>query len=68
MTDSTRRKPDQIADDWSLLHAFKNHLSVVVGFCELLLGALPKDDPKRADILEMRKAGHAAIALLPEPS
>ena len=55
-------------EDDSLMHAFKNHLSVIIGFCDLLLRDLPEDDPKRADILEMRKAGHTAIALLPELS
>ena len=65
MTDSTGPRPDQITADSPLLHEFKNHLSVIVGFCDLLLRELPGDDPKRADILEMRKAGHAAIELLP---
>jgi len=52
-------------DDPPVIHEFKNHLSVIVGFCDLLLRDLPEDDPKRADILEMRKAGQTAIALLP---
>ena len=55
-------------DDTPVMHEFKNHLSVIIGFCDLLLRDLPEDDPKRADILEMRKAGHTAIALLPELS
>ena len=49
-----------------LLHEFNNHLSVIIGFCDLLLNDLPADDPKRADVLEMRKAGDAARALLPK--
>jgi len=48
-----------------LLHAFHNHLSVVVGFCDLLLREMPEGDPRRADVLEMHRAGHAAIDLLP---
>ena len=55
-------------EDDSLMHAFKNHLSVIIGFCDLLLRDLPEGDPKRADILEMRKAGRSAIALLPQLS
>jgi len=51
--------------DGGLLHEFKNHLSVIVGFCDLLLAELPEGDPKRADLLEMHKAGRAALALLP---
>lgn len=66
MTDSTGRPPDPVCDDSLLLHAFNNHLSVVIGFCDLLLRDLPELDPKRADVLEMRKAGYAAIALLPQ--
>ena len=67
MTDSMGHRPDETPDE-PLLHQFKNHLSVVVGFCDLLLRELPEDDPKRTDILEIRKAGHAAIALIPELS
>lgn len=55
-------------EDDPLMHEFKNHLSVIVGFCDLLLRDLPDGDPKRADIVEMRKAGQAAIALVPELS
>jgi hypothetical protein len=50
------------------LHAFQNHLSAIVGFCDLLLRDIPEGDPKRADILEVYKAGHAAIDLLPQLS
>lgn len=55
-------------DDTPVMHEIKNHLSVIVGFCDLLLCDLPEDDPKRADILEMRKAGRCAMALLPQLS
>ena len=48
------------------LHQLKNHLSIIIGFCDLLLGDLDADDPKRVDIQEMRKAGQAALELLPD--
>jgi hypothetical protein len=48
-----------------LLHAFHNHLSAIVGFCDLPLREMPENDPRRADILEMHRARHAAIDLLP---
>ena len=48
------------------LHQLKNHLSIILGFCDLLLGDLADDDPKRADIMEMRKAGQAALDLMPD--
>jgi len=63
MTPQSHLQPDN-----PLLHQLKNHLSIVVGFCDLLLGDLPQDDPKRVDIQEMRKAGQAALDLLPDLS
>jgi hypothetical protein len=48
------------------LHQLKNHLSIIIGFCDLLLGDLADGDPKRVDILEMRKAGQAALDLMPD--
>ena len=48
-----------------LLHAFHNQLSAIIGFCDLLLREMPESDPRRADVLEMQRAGHAAIDLLP---
>ncbi|HEY5618481.1 MAG TPA: hypothetical protein VIK60_11080 [Vicinamibacterales bacterium] len=63
----TKSSPaDVIVRHDPLLHAFQNHLSAIVGFCDLLLRELPEGDSKRADVLEMHKAGHAAIALLPQ--
>ena len=46
------------------LHNVRNHLSVIIGFCDLLLAEIPESDRKRADIAEMRKAAVAAVALL----
>lgn len=51
-----------------LLHQLKNHLSIILGFCDLLISDLPPDDQKRADIDEMRKAAQAALDLLPDVS
>ncbi|MBI4886942.1 MAG: hypothetical protein HY824_07610 [Acidobacteria bacterium] len=55
----------RIGSDDPLLHQFRNHLSVIVGFCDLLLDELPEGDARRADLLEMSKASHEAVALLP---
>ena len=46
------------------LHEIRNHLAVIMGFCDLLLEDLPENDPKRTDILQVRKAGEAALALV----
>jgi hypothetical protein len=59
--------PEDVVDS-PLLHQLKNHLSIVLGFCDLLLEDMAQDDPKRFDIQEMRKAGQAALDLLPDLS
>lgn len=60
-------EPEDVIDS-PLLHQLKNHLAIVIGFCDRLLGDLPQDDPKRVDIQEMRKAGQAALELIPDLS
>lgn len=66
MAETTGTPPAHTAEGERLVHEFKNHLSVIVGFCDVLLRELPEGDPKRADVNEIQKAGHAALALLPE--
>ena len=51
-----------------LIHRFKNHLSIIVGFCDLLLAEAPEADARRADLAEIQKAAYAAMALMPELS
>jgi len=46
------------------LHNVRNHLSVIIGYCDLLLAEIPQTDRKYADIAEMRRAAVAAMALL----
>ncbi len=55
---------DTPAPESRRLHNVRNHLSVVIGYCDLLLAELPESDSRHKDILEMRKAAHAAMALL----
>jgi signal transduction histidine kinase len=45
-------------------HDMKNFLGIIIGFSDLLLGEMPADDPRRADLDEIRKAGESAFALL----
>ncbi len=54
--------------DGRRLHHIRNHLSIIIGYCDLLLRELPDSDRKHADILEIRKAATAAAALLEGPS
>ena len=51
-------------DDRKFVHDMKNMLGIVIGYANLLLNEIPADDPKRADVDEIRKAGESAIALL----
>jgi two-component system, cell cycle sensor histidine kinase and response regulator CckA len=44
-------------------HDFNNLLTAILGYCELLLADLDPDDPHRADILEIRKAGARSAGL-----
>jgi signal transduction histidine kinase len=46
------------------LHDIRNQLSIIVGFCELLLQEIPEHDRKHADLLEVSKAANTAVALL----
>jgi two-component system, cell cycle sensor histidine kinase and response regulator CckA len=44
-------------------HDFNNLLTAILGYCELLLGALNASDPLRNDVLEIQRAGLSAAGL-----
>ena len=44
-------------------HAVKNHLAVIVGFCELLLSETPLEDPRHGDLLEIGRAARELVAI-----
>ena len=44
----------------------KNHLAVIVGFCDLLVSDTAAGDPRKADLLEVRQAARQAMAAIPE--
>ena len=46
------------------VHELKNHMSVIIVMCELLLEGLP-DGQLRTDLIEIRKAANAAMELVP---
>jgi hypothetical protein len=58
MTDDHRLEPTAV-------HQLKNHLSVVVSLCELLLMDLPPG-PVRDDVLRIHEETNAALALAPQ--
>ena len=46
------------------VHELKNHVSVIIVMCELLLEGMP-DGQLRTDLIEIQKAAHAAMELVP---
>jgi len=44
-------------------HDFNNHLTVINGYCDMLLDALGPDDPLREELSEIRAAGDRAAGL-----
>ena len=46
------------------VHDLKNFLGIIIGYSTLLLDEMPADDPQRADVEEIRKAGDGALALV----
>jgi len=44
-------------------HDFNNLLTAILGYCNLMLDDMPPDDPRRADLDEIRAAGERAAAL-----
>ena len=44
-------------------HAVKNHLAVIVGFCELLLAETPPDDTRHGDLLEINRAARELMVI-----
>ena len=46
------------------VHTLSNHLAVILGFVELVLAETPPDDPRRADLIEIRDAAVEAARML----
>jgi hypothetical protein len=49
------------------LHALSNHLAVILGFIELVLSETEPDDPRRADLVEIREAAVEMARILGRP-
>jgi hypothetical protein len=62
---NTMVEPEPVKES-ELIHRLKNHLCIVVGFCELLLADAGDDGLRRADLQEIRKAAQDAIDMMPE--
>ena len=48
----------------AFVHDMRNMLGIIIGYSNLLLDELADTDPKRQDIVEIRKAAEGALALL----
>jgi signal transduction histidine kinase len=55
---------DGVDADRKFVHDMKNMLGIIIGYSSLLLDDMTADDPRRADVDEIRKAGEDAVALL----
>ena len=44
-------------------HDFNNHLTVINGYCDLMLARIAPDDPNRENLFEVRRAGGRAASL-----
>jgi hypothetical protein len=49
-----------------VIHNLKNHLAIIVGFCDLLIADAADGDPRKADLLEVNQAAREAMAAIPE--
>ena len=47
-------------------HTLKNHLAVILGYCELLLSEAPAEDPRQLDLAEMHRAATAMMSIVRE--
>jgi len=65
-SESIGAEPARPSKDDDVVHRLKNDLAIIVGFCDLLIGEFPTDDPRLADLLEIHQAAQDAMALMPE--
>jgi hypothetical protein len=54
------------ATNAQVVHQLKNHLAVIVGFCDLLLADTADGDPRKADLQDVHHAAREAMAVMPE--
>lgn len=50
--------------DIEAIHLLSNHLTVIVGFIELMLADVAPDDPHRNDLIEVRAAAAGVAKLI----
>lgn len=45
-------------------HALRNHLAIIIGYCDVLLREMRLDDAVRADLGEIEQAAAAALTVI----
>jgi hypothetical protein len=58
-------EPERVKEP-EVIHRLKNHLCIIVGFCELLLVDAGGDERRRGDLQQIRAAAQDAIDMMPE--
>ena len=67
MIEQDPRRHGSTTLDADTMHILSNHLGVILGFVDLVLAETAQADSRRGDLLEIREAAAAAVALL-EPT
>jgi hypothetical protein len=52
--------------DPELAHRMKSQLTIILGYCELLLIETADDDTRRPDLMEIQRAGRAVLDCITE--
>ena len=67
MDPTTPPSPQDSALSGAAVHALSNHLAVILGFIDLVLHETKEDDPRRADLVEIRNAAYEAARIIGRP-
>ena len=62
MSDRSPRKIDE-----TVIHELSNHLTVILGFVDLVLAGIPEHHPSYTDLIAIRDAAEQAAALIGPP-
>ncbi len=55
---------EAVSDESDAEHTLRNHLAIILGYCDLLLSETNANDPRYGDLIEMQRAAKAALSLV----
>jgi hypothetical protein len=58
-------KQESLSSEPDFEHRMKNYIAIILGYTDLLLQDTPPGDPRREDLIEIRKAAETALSLFP---